>query len=551
MMSILLPNALIVHLKSLKFPWICNYVFRQYAFPKNDLDTGSWDVQGAVARNVCGLVTKEGSGACGFNSYCTLDANGRVNCQCPPNYSFFDTDRKYKGCKPDFSAQSCEVGGETPFDFAEANIIDWPLSDADIFNPMDEAQCRDNCLKDCFCAVAVYNNNTCWKKKFPLSNGNLASNINRKVLIKFNKYSNTGSLPPVSDDGKRQWRTWVIAGSVFLGSSVFLNLVQVTACVYKRKRQFLHQGTSSPGSTLCSFTYKELELATKGFSEEIGRGAFATVYKGVIAYSESQTLVAVKKLESLPGEAEKDFANEVNTIGQTHHKNLVRLLGFCKEGAHRLLVFEFMSNGSLNRYIFGKTWLEWTQRVQIAIGIAEGLAYLHEECRTQIIHCDIKPQNILLDDNYVARISDFGLAKLLRLEQTRTSTGIRGTIGYFAPEWFKYVAITTKVDVYSFGVMLLETICCRRNFEWGLESQQKATVIEWAKECYRNGRLDLLVEDDEEAKKDGMRLERFVMVGISCIQDEPQLRPSMKKVVQMLEGAIAVSVPPNMYSIHL
>jgi len=175
---------------------------------------------------------------------------------------------------------------------------------------------------------------------------------------------------------------------------------------------------------------------------------------------------------------------------------------------------------------------------------------LHEECRTQIIHCDIKPQNILLDDNMEARISDFGLAKLLRFEQTRTSTGIRGTIGYFAPEWFKNVAVTTKVDVYIFGVMLLEIICCRRNFEWGVNSAERVTVIDWTKECYRNGRLDLLVEDDEEAKRDGMRLERFVMVGITCIQDEPWLRPSMKKVVQMLEGAVAVSLPPNMYSIR-
>ena len=141
-------------------------------------------MQVTVARNVCGLVTGIGSGACGFNSYCTLDADGRVNCQCPPNYSFFDPDRKYKGCKPDFSAQSCEPGSETPLDFVEVNNINWPLSDADMFNPMGEAQCRDNCLKDCFCAVDVYNSNTCWKKKFPLSNGNLGSYIDRKVLIK-------------------------------------------------------------------------------------------------------------------------------------------------------------------------------------------------------------------------------------------------------------------------------------------------------------------------------------------------------------------------------
>ena len=174
---------------------------------------------------------------------------------------------------------------------------------------------------------------------------------------------------------------------------------------------------------------------------------------------------------------------------------------------------------------------------------------MHEQCRNQIIHCDIKPQNILLDDNYVAKISDFGMAKLLQLKQTRTRTCVRGTIGYFAPEWFKNIAITTKVDVYSFGVMLMEIISCRKNFEWGLESQEHITLLDHAKECYRSGRLDLLVEDDEDAKEDTVRLERFVLVAISCIQDEPWLRPSMKKVVQMLEGAVAVSIPSNLCSI--
>ncbi|XP_020241834.1 G-type lectin S-receptor-like serine/threonine-protein kinase LECRK2 isoform X1 [Asparagus officinalis] len=531
-------------------------VFRHYTLLKNKLTTGSWDVQVSTPDNICeSLQTDVGSGACGFNSYCTFDSDGRVNCQCPPKYSYLDPDNKYKGCKPDFISQSCEPGGEAPFDFVEMNNVDWQHSDVETLNPMNEAQCKDNCLKDCFCLVAVYSTETCRKKKFPLSNGNLGSSIQTNVFIKFSKYNNTNTntiyLPSKSDNGKRNWKTLVLTASILLGSSVLLNLVVVSACVYKRKRRLLYRDPGGLVPSLCSFTYKELEFATKGFTEELGRGAFGTVYKGNIAYSESQTLIAVKKLGTLLEEAERDFTNEVNTIGQTHHKNLVRLLGFCKEGEHRLLVYEFMSNGSLSKYIFGMNCVEWTQRAQIAISIAEGLAYLHEECRKQIIHCDIKPQNILLDENNVARISDFGLAKLLRLEQTRTSTGIRGTIGYFAPEWFKNIAITTKVDVYSFGVVLLEIICCRRNFDWGLESQEKLTVIDWAKECYKNGRMDLLVEDDEEAKKDRLRLERFVLVGISCVQDEPWLRPSMKKVVQMLEGATEVSVPPNMYSIHL
>ena len=525
-------------------------VFRQYHFPKNELTTGTWEVIWKIDLNICErLVTNVGSGACGFNSYCTQDANGSVDCQCPPHYSFINPNRKFEGCGPDFAAQSCEPGGEAQFDFEAMPRVNWPLGDAEQLSPMNETECRSNCKSDCLCAVVIYNdynNGTCWKKKFPLSNGRMGDY--GKALIKYSIYNYS---QPGSTKSKRGWRIWGIVGSLLLGSSLVLNLVFVIFYLYKRNRRTVHLGSSRmPGPGPCSFTYKELEEATKGFSEEIGRGAFGIVYKGTLA-SEPRTLIAVKKLERLVEEAEKDFANEVATIGQTHHKNLIRLLGFCREGTHRLLVYEFMSNGSLNKFLFHGECPGWNQRVQIVLGIAGGLANLHEECSVQIIHCDIKPQNIILDDNYVARISDFGLAKLLRLEQTRTSTGIRGTIGYFAPEWFKNVAITAKVDVYSFGVMLLEIICCRRNFEWGLESQETITLIDYAKECYRNGRLDLLVEEDEEAKKDLMTLERFVMVAISCIQNEPWLRPSMKKVVQMLEGAISVSIPPNMYSINL
>ena len=462
------------------------------------------------------------------------------DCMCPPYYSFFDPIRKYQGCKPDFMPQSCEPGGETLFELTEMDNVDWPRSDAEHFKPLNVTECKDSCLKDCFCSVAIYTDGECWKKKFPLSNGRKANDVNRQAFIKYSKFNSSG----------RNRKTWILLGSLLLGGLVALNLVQVGAFFLYKRRQSLGRSSSNiTGPALCSFTYKELEQATGGFKEEIGRGAFGVVYKGALA-SECKTLIAVKKLTSLREESEKDFDNEVKTIGQTHHKNLVRLLGFCKEGEQRLLVYEFMTNGSLNKFLFGSGRPDWPQRVNIALDIAGGLAYLHEECRSQIIHCDIKPQNILLDENLVARIADFGLAKLLQLDQTRTSTGVRGTIGYFAPEWFKNVAITAKVDVYSFGVVLLEIICCRKNFDWGLESQEMATVVDWAKECYRNARLDLLVEEDEDAQKDALTLERFVLVAISCIQDEPWLRPSMKKVVQMLEGAIPVSVPPNMYSVH-
>jgi serine/threonine protein kinase len=170
--------------------------------------------------------------------------------------------------------------------------------------------------------------------------------------------------------------------------------------------------------------------------------------------------------------------------------------------------------------------------------------YLHEECSTQIIHCDIKPQNILIDDYYNARISDFGLAKLLAINQSQTKTAIRGTKGYVAPEWFRNTPVTVKVDVYSFGVLLLEIICCRRSVDLEI-SGTGAILTDWAYDCYRHGTLDALIEDDMGAMNDVSTLERAMKVAIWCIQEVPSLRPTMRKVTQMLEGVVEVPAPPN------
>ncbi|XXG46255.1 hypothetical protein AAC387_Pa02g1147 [Persea americana] len=207
-----------------------------------------------------------------------------------------------------------------------------------------------------------------------------------------------------------------------------------------------------------------------------------------------------------------------------------------------------MSSGSLASFLFGSIRPDWNQRTQIALGIARGLVYLHEECSTQIIHCDINPQNILLDESFTPRISGFGLAKLMKADQTRSITGIRGTRGYVSPEWFKDMPITAKVDVYSFGVLLLEIICCRRNLEMGLENEERAILTDWAYDCYAEMRLDLLVENDEDAKEDLKRVERMVMVAIWCIQENPTMRPGMMNVTEMLEGVVEVSKPLSPYS---
>ncbi|KAK3224028.1 hypothetical protein Dsin_011053 [Dipteronia sinensis] len=410
-------------------------------------------------------------------------------------------------------------------------------------NAVTEKMCEQLCREDCFCAAAIYNGNHCWKKKYPLSNGRSSTSVNRIALLKVPK---DGAFRLFEE--KKDQSTLILIVSVLLGSSVFLNIFLILAiflAVYFSYHKWLLQSFSSvSGGNLRSYTYKELEEATGGFKQVLGKGAFGTVYKGVIR-SDAKRFVAVKKLDKMEHEGEREFKTEVSVIGQTHHKNLVRLLGFCDEGEHRLLVYEYMSNGSLASFLFGISRPNWNQRVQIVLGIARGLMYLHEECSTQIIHCDIKPQNILLDECFTARISDFGLAKLLLADQTRAArTGIRGTIGYFAPEWFRKATITVKVDVYSFGVMLLEIICCKSSVAFSMGNQEEEALMDWIYECYKGKQLEKLTENDEEASNDMKRVERAVKVALWCIQEDASLRPSMKKVTQMLEGVIEVSVPP-------
>ncbi|XP_057833000.2 G-type lectin S-receptor-like serine/threonine-protein kinase LECRK4 [Cryptomeria japonica] len=486
-------------------------------------------------------ITDDGVGVCGYNGICQVSGLSS-NCTCPPGFDFVDQGNYSKGCFQNISRhQSCSVTGVK---MQKIEQIDWPNNDYWYSNSTNETACQEACIQDCFCTVAIYNNASgteCWKKALPLKNGGSSA-----TRIAFVKVYDDG--PPTQSKERKEGKGLMVIGIILMVCSfVFAaSLLFIWMYIWRPKLRYLQENHRVNPVGMKAFSYQEIEVATGGFKEEVGRGAFGKVYKGVLSDGRA---IAVKKLDNQLSngdqkDGEKEFRLEMGIIGASHHKNLVQLYGFCDQGSHRILVYEYMPNGSLDRVLFKGTGnLDWERRVQIALGTARGILYLHEECTTPILHCDIKPQNILLDENHNAKIADFGISKLIGSEQTRTFTVARGTVGYIAPEWQKSMAVTVKVDVYSFGVVILEIICCRKMFELHVP-ENEMILSDWVYECFKYGSLLKLMEQQERRGIDAAQLERMVLVGLWCIQEDPILRPSMKKVVQMLEGTIEIRVPP-------
>ncbi|XP_058219455.1 G-type lectin S-receptor-like serine/threonine-protein kinase SD2-5 isoform X2 [Rhododendron vialii] len=286
------------------------------------------------------------------------------------------------------------------------------------------------------------------------------------------------------------------------------------------------------------FSYEDLKTMTNNFNIKLGQGGFGSVFEGTLS---SGTKVAVKRLDGL-GQVKNSFLAEVETIGSIHHFNLVRLIGFCAEKTFRLLVYEYMPNGSLDKWIFCKSnelTLGWQSRRKIISDIAKGLAYLHEDCRQKIIHLDIKSQNILLDENLNAKVSDFGLSKLVDKDQSQVVTTLRGTPGYLAPEWLNSI-ITEKVDVYSFGVVVLEILCGRKNLDRS-QPEEDMHLLALFKRKAEEGRLpDIIDKHHDEMQQHEAEVVEMMKIAAWCLQSDFVKRPPMSVVVKVLEGLVDV-----------
>ncbi|XP_049379582.1 rust resistance kinase Lr10-like isoform X2 [Solanum stenotomum] len=375
---------------------------------------------------------------------------------------------------------------------------------------------------------------------WPNINNISLSDIHQAILYGFEfSYSSWGLLELIS---------------VYLGAKFVIGLPLVIAfLVYKFKRRHLsmYDTIESFLQTQNNFmpiryNYSNIKRMTRGFKEKLGEGGYGTVYKGKL---QSRRDVAVKML-SKPKAGGQDFMNEVATIGRIHHVNVVGLVGYCVEGTKRALVYDFMPNGSLDKYIStsqeGSPLLSWQRKYDIILGVARGIGYLHRGCDVRILHFDIKPHNILLDENFIPKISDFGLAKLYPTDKSIvTLTAARGTIGYVAPELISRSigAISYKADVYSFGMLLMEMLDLNRN-EVANEENSSQYFPYYIYDKFNKGK-EIVV--DEGANDDEKKIARkLCLIALWCIQTNPIQRPSMSKVVEMLEGEVEVlEVPPQ------
>ncbi|XP_028109787.1 putative receptor protein kinase ZmPK1 [Camellia sinensis] len=505
-------------------------------------------------------------GICGPNSLCTYvphEKSGR-RCSCIPGYKIKNETDQSLGCEPNFnfSCNDSEIG------FLHLPHVEfYGYDDSMVCENYTYKWCVNKCLQSCNCYGFQYKINlgsgfyNCYRKTL-LLNGHRSPSFEGDMYIKLPNASirfykshvqgfNSDCSHPLSlqldrsykkpkENGTLQFMVWFASA---IGGVEIICICLVLYLLY-RSRQNSSATTQSyfqVATGFRKFTYDELKKATRNFGEEIGRGSGGVVYKGVLS---NRRVAAIKRLNEAK-QGEDEFLAEVSTIGRVNHMNLIEVWGYCVDGKHRLLVYEYMERGSLAENLTSNA-LDWEKRFYIAVGSAKGLAYLHDECLEWVLHCDVKPQNILLDSNYQPKVADFGLSKLLNRGDGHHSgfSRVRGTRGYMAPEWIFNFRITSKVDVYSYGVVVLEMVTGKspmiglHTSDNSGEMEQRG-LVKWvrekknenvSKELWLEEIIDPMMKDRYDASK----MEILVEVALQCADEDKDARPTMSQVVERL-----------------
>ncbi|KAG8499307.1 hypothetical protein CXB51_005809 [Gossypium anomalum] len=504
-------------------------------------------------------------GCCGPNSICIYTPNFGRKCDCIPGYKIKNNSDWSLGCEPKFLLpcnRPDQVG------FLKLRYVEFYGYDLDMFPNVTLEDCKNKCSKLCdwkgfqfrFIKAHEPAGTYCYAKT-QLLNGHRPPNFNADFYLKVPKatvslYNNasvqhsklqcsnkvqtlerTYSKTPENEPLKfALWAVCSVGGLEFV-------VIFLVWCFLIRN----NDDTSPMAGKLLAatgfrkFTYVELKKATNSFSQEIGRGAGGIVFKATLS---DGRVAAIKTLtDAKQGEAE--FLAEVNIIGKLNHMNLIEMWGYCALGKHRLLVYEYMEHGSLAENLSLKA-LDWKKRFDIAVGTARGLAYLHEECLEWVLHCDIKPHNILIDSKFQPKVSDFGLSWFLNRGDVKRSniSRIRGTRGYVAPEWISNLPITSKVDVYSYGIILLELVTGRSPAMGTTVTddgspKDKTTLAAWARENMASaGETETWKHEIIDPKLEGIYDEaevlNLVTVALQCVQEDKDARPTMSVAVEML-----------------
>ena len=288
------------------------------------------------------------------------------------------------------------------------------------------------------------------------------------------------------------------------------------------------------------FKYKNLYIATKGFKDKglLGTGGFGRVYRGVLPTSKIE--IAVKRVSHESRQGMREFVSEIVSIGRLRHRNIVPLLGYCRRKGELLLVYDYMPNGSLDKFLYDqpKFTLNWSQRFRVIKGVASGLLYLHEGWEQVVVHRDVKASNVLLDAELNGRLGDFGLARLYDHGTDPQTTHVVGTLGYLAPEHTRTGKATTSTDVYAFGAFLLEVACGRRPIEPRASSEHELILVDWVFSCWSKGEILQAVDPNLGTDYVAQEVELVLKLGLLCSHSEPVARPTMRQVEQFLEGAI-------------